>query len=1670
MPTPLTTAVRRLRTLAAPATADLPDRDLVARFRASADEAAFAALVARHGPAVLGVCRRVLSDPHAAEDAFQATFLTLARRAGGVRNPSAVGCWLHGVAFRVASKLRGRLARLPRTGDVPEVPTPGDDVSWREVRRVLDEEVTRLPDRLRLPVLLCYFEGKTRDEAADALGCKVTTLRGRLEDGRERLRTRLARRGVELSAALLAVSTAAAAPAVDEALTRSTVTAAMSAAGGVVPTAARLALLAVLALGLGSTLILSPGQGKQAPAPETPKADPPPKAADPPKPPEWGDPAGDFRLRLRNPAPVKVGDGPELVTDLKFAGKGGRFIPRSPEMLEVEVNGLWYRVPGGFTTEAETLVPDTELTPWLTARLTTAWVHLRDRPGADADAPQEAVPFRLAPGKHTVRVAYRFGRTDRAVSNAVTLEVLPDGWGEATEGIKARLRLAKTRFRPGEPLKFEFDLKNVGRAARTFNPIPFACVVELNGEKYRHQGEVDYKFVPKEIPAGGEAVPFVTVTADDGWRAVRIRHDETWREIPADVIRLKLTPGKHVVRVRFPVGDKGEVVSQAVPIVVEAPPLDPKLAALARSADRIWVVPSPTRDKPVPAPVRVLKGPPGRPEVFDLRLLPADDPKKQWIVFLQAQEEDVGVPAVKLLAEPTWSIPFDEDTAAGIAEALLPATWGETAGGLQMGLRFRDPGVAPGSPIIVEVVIRNPGPEDQTLEQHRMSIYDYWPGTTFQVTAPGGGTWTLRRPVEQMDEADRPLNVTLKSGEAYVHAVRLDRWQAVWAGEQSKPVPPRKDLFSTPGEYSVAGLYVQAKSRIRAWAGSLASKPVNLTVTGPKAEWGPPVEGIQARVRVTNAKPVVGDPLTFELDLRNRGTKDFVEAPIPFFCQIELDGREYKYQLPIGYPTGNLTIKPGGQVDGWTKVTATDGWAHVGNPAGSGPKPPPQIIPLALTPGKHTLCVSYQMTGANKIKVVSQTAEFVVGRPEWGPAAEGIRARVRLAKATLREGEPLAFALDLKNEGTKDLDEGSIPFRCEITLDGRPFTYRGPIDSKAKEQIVKAGGQSDGWTSVTTDQFWIRSFAGTEALADVLTPGKHLLRVAYQMMPPNKMNVVSQEVEFDVEPVLVPAADRIVVATFDGRDTMGLKPVKTLKGPHNTWQPDVQRVTIPEGSNTLPGDGWDREWLVFLRADEDGREVPKLAAGAVDWLRPATPAAIQAVKNLLGPPAVTGAAVNGLSLGLRPSGDGVRFEVVLTNRGKEPVRVLQHRFNVYDYWPFLTFTVTGPDGKTVTLSKPAAAFKREDYVGEQVLEPGESYVHAVRLDQWPDPRKMSEDLGPLFGTGRYMVKATYAVPGGFRNRHPKIALDDNVHWAGEVVSNELTVELGLSGRERLADFKANADRLHLTLTRRPRPGAAEPAGRPLRYVHLHVRHIEREPHATYPDGKPVGADERIIDGEAEKLLAFLAAAGFFDRAAPQAAETTEGDFLLEVWHEGASRGRLRLAYPWTEDTVRQLTKLAGCLFGGHPDLVKDVLSPVADTVPPWGEAVEGVACRARNVRAEGRAILLDLDVWNRGKETWGLTADASFADLEVDGVWYVPRYDRPIDVLSMIFKPGRRTDRPIPISTATGWKEKDPPRGREPKLLAVEPGKHRVRAAFEVSRAGKTLRVVSNLAEVEVPK
>jgi RNA polymerase sigma factor (sigma-70 family) len=212
--------VRSLRTLAAK-TKDGggDDRELLGRFVSRRDEAAFAALVARHGPMVWNVCRRMLADTHAAEDAFQATFLVLVRKAASLRSGELAN-WLYGVAYRTAARARVDGARRHAREARTPVRTPQDhlsEISVRELFAVLDEELHALPPRFRAPLILCYLQERTRDEAARLLGWSPATLGRRLERGRALLRARLAGRGLTLSAALFTAAlapgaTAAAAP------------------------------------------------------------------------------------------------------------------------------------------------------------------------------------------------------------------------------------------------------------------------------------------------------------------------------------------------------------------------------------------------------------------------------------------------------------------------------------------------------------------------------------------------------------------------------------------------------------------------------------------------------------------------------------------------------------------------------------------------------------------------------------------------------------------------------------------------------------------------------------------------------------------------------------------------------------------------------------------------------------------------------------------------------------------------------------------------------------------------------------------------------------------------------------------------------------------------------------------------------------------------------------------------------------------------------------------------------------------------------------------------------------------------------------------------------------------------------------------------------------------
>jgi RNA polymerase sigma factor (sigma-70 family) len=243
----LSTVLRHLHKLTDAAQAGgLTDAELLERFASRRDEAAFAALVKRHGPMVLAVCRRVLGNPHDAEDAFQATFLVLVRRACSLRR-EALGGWLHEVALRVALRARASAhSRRRHEQRAPDMPRKDflATVVWRDLRPVLDEEVQGLPDACREAFVLCYLQGKTYEQAAEQLHCRPGTLSRRLGRARELLRLRLTRRGLVLPAGLLslALSQQTAPAAVPAALIASTVKTTLRTAAGAIP--ARIAALA----------------------------------------------------------------------------------------------------------------------------------------------------------------------------------------------------------------------------------------------------------------------------------------------------------------------------------------------------------------------------------------------------------------------------------------------------------------------------------------------------------------------------------------------------------------------------------------------------------------------------------------------------------------------------------------------------------------------------------------------------------------------------------------------------------------------------------------------------------------------------------------------------------------------------------------------------------------------------------------------------------------------------------------------------------------------------------------------------------------------------------------------------------------------------------------------------------------------------------------------------------------------------------------------------------------------------------------------------------------------------------------------------------------------------------------------------------------------------------
>ncbi|HEY7313887.1 MAG TPA: sigma-70 family RNA polymerase sigma factor [Gemmataceae bacterium] len=258
----LSKVLLHLRGFARVETEELPDAQLLNRFLTGRDETAFEALVRRHGPMVLGVCRRVLKNADDAEDAFQATFLVLVRKAASITKRETVGGFLYGVAFKTALKARAaserRRAKERRAGEMSRKETLAEATAW-ELQALLDEELSRLPDKYRVPIVLCDLQGKSRKEAANQLGWPDGTLSGRLARARRRLAERLTRRDLTLTAGAIALglSRNEASASVPVSLLASTVRAARYLSGHVAGVEAVPAKVAALVDGVLKSMLLA---------------------------------------------------------------------------------------------------------------------------------------------------------------------------------------------------------------------------------------------------------------------------------------------------------------------------------------------------------------------------------------------------------------------------------------------------------------------------------------------------------------------------------------------------------------------------------------------------------------------------------------------------------------------------------------------------------------------------------------------------------------------------------------------------------------------------------------------------------------------------------------------------------------------------------------------------------------------------------------------------------------------------------------------------------------------------------------------------------------------------------------------------------------------------------------------------------------------------------------------------------------------------------------------------------------------------------------------------------------------------------------------------------------------------------------------------------------------
>jgi hypothetical protein len=326
--------------------------------------------------------------------------------------------------------------------------------------------------------------------------------------------------------------------------------------------------------------------------------------------------------------------------------------------------------------------------------------------------------------------------------------------------------------------------------------------------------------------------------------------------------------------------------------VAAVPAEEAELRKRAGDADRIVVLESNGRaQQPGQKFVRMLKGPEGPygdyAAVWKWQLTrTVDEPPRRWLLFLRADEDGVAVPKLTAVRPGDWPLADPYNTLAEkVRDAIPMPAWGLAVDGLRFGLRLRQARIKPGDEVVAEVFLRNASKQEISIDQHRFRISDYWPRTAFQVTAPDGTKHRLEKPVGALIRSDAPLKVTLKPGEFYVHAVRLNHWPV----SQSFPPGRTAGVFAKPGTYTIHGLYTPKDGEP-----ALVSPPVQLVITEDKSVAAKPAGKLWAAMSVN--QPVFREGhdtnlLQFSFTLVNDGDKS-ADPKLPGYPRLIVNGKE----------------------------------------------------------------------------------------------------------------------------------------------------------------------------------------------------------------------------------------------------------------------------------------------------------------------------------------------------------------------------------------------------------------------------------------------------------------------------------------------------------------------------------------------------------------------------------------------------------------------------------------------------------------------------------------------------------------------------------------------------------------------------------------------------------